>query len=173
MLLSEHVYCVAVSFKMTEWVEQQICIRFCIKLEQYSLESIQIMQKATAMGNWWLVASSWWHAHSCITSRAEFFDKISNHPGELIPLEPRFDTQHLLAFPNTKITFERKNISGHLWDSWKYNGAADSNWENCVRSQGDFSEGDWVSYIFFSKCLYFSYDMAGYLLDRLYTHTHT
>ena len=49
-------------------------------------------------------------------------------------------------------------------------------WENCVRSQDAFFEGDWgvivlctmflVSYIFFSKCLYFSYYMAGYLLDR-------
>ena len=30
--LSEHVYCVAVAFKMTEQVEQQIYIKFCIKV---------------------------------------------------------------------------------------------------------------------------------------------
>ena len=30
-----------------------------------------------------------------------------------------------------------------------------------------------ISSIFFNKCLYFSYYMAGYLLDQLYTHTHT
>ena len=52
MLLSEHVYCVAVIFKMTERVEQQICIKFCIKLEHSSAETIQMIQKATAMGNW-------------------------------------------------------------------------------------------------------------------------
>ena len=52
MLLSEHVYCVAVTFKMTEQVEQQICIKFCIKLEQSSTETIQMIEKATAMGNW-------------------------------------------------------------------------------------------------------------------------
>ena len=33
MPLSEHVYCVAVTFKMTEQVEQQICIEFCANLE--------------------------------------------------------------------------------------------------------------------------------------------
>ena len=52
MPLSEHVYCVAVAFKMTEKVEQQICIKFCIKLEHSSMETIQMIQKATAMGNW-------------------------------------------------------------------------------------------------------------------------
>ena len=66
--LSEHVYCVAVAFKMTERVEQWICTKFCIKLEHSSVETIWVTQKATAMGNWWLAAS-------CITSHAEFFAK--------------------------------------------------------------------------------------------------
>ena len=43
--LSEHVYCVAVTLKMTEWV-QQICIKFCVKLEHCSTETIQMIQKA-------------------------------------------------------------------------------------------------------------------------------
>ena len=38
MPLSEHVYCVAIAFKMTEPVEQQICIKFCVKLEHPSME---------------------------------------------------------------------------------------------------------------------------------------
>ena len=33
MPLSEHVHCVAITFKMTERVEQRICINFCVKLE--------------------------------------------------------------------------------------------------------------------------------------------
>ena len=45
MLLSEHVYCVAVTFTMTEQVEQQICIKFCIKLEYFSMETIWMIQK--------------------------------------------------------------------------------------------------------------------------------
>ena len=46
MPLSEHVYCVAIAFKMTEQIEQQICIRFCIKLKHSSMETIQMIQKA-------------------------------------------------------------------------------------------------------------------------------
>ena len=158
-----------------EQVEQQICIKFCVKLELSSMETIWMIQKAAAMGNWWLAASSWQRACSGITSRAEFFGKTSNHSGDSALLQPRFSALWLLVFPKTKITFEREEISGHWWDSRKYNRAADGDWENCVRSQGAYFEGDWgvivlcimflVSCIF-SKCLYFSYYMAQYLLNR-------
>ena len=33
-----------------DWVEQQICIKFCIKFEHSSVETIQMIQKAAAMG---------------------------------------------------------------------------------------------------------------------------
>ena len=46
MLLSEHVYCVATALKMTEQVDQRICIKFCIKLDHSSTETIQMIQKA-------------------------------------------------------------------------------------------------------------------------------
>ena len=52
--MSEHVDCVAVAFKMTERVEQLIYIQFFIKLEHSSEETIQMIQKAAAMGCWWL-----------------------------------------------------------------------------------------------------------------------
>ena len=88
------------------------------------------------------------------------------HPGDLGPLQPRFGTLWLLAFPKIKIIFERKETSDNQWDSGKYNGAADGNLENCVMSQGAYFEGDWgiiilctiflVSCICFKKCLYFS-----------------
>ena len=58
MLLSEHVCCMTFTFKMTEQVKQQTCIKFYIKLEHSSTETICMIQKATAMGNWWLAASS-------------------------------------------------------------------------------------------------------------------
>ena len=64
MPLSEHVYCVAVTFKMTEW----ICIKFCINLEHSSMETIQMIQEVAAMGNWWLAALPRRRAHSCVTS---------------------------------------------------------------------------------------------------------
>ena len=108
-------------------------------------------------------------------SCAEFFGKTSNHPGDSAPLQPRFGALQLLALLKKKITFEREEISDHQWDSGKYDGAADGNWENCVRSQPTYLEGDrgiivlrtmfLVSYIFFNKCLYFPYYMDGYFLD--------
>ena len=139
MPLSEHVYCVAVTFKMTEWVEQWICIEFFIKLEHSSTETIGMIQKAAAMGNWWLAASSRQHARSCI----RFFSETSSHPADWAPLQPRFGALRLPAFPKTKITFEREEISDHWYDSGKYDGAPDGDCENCVRSQGAYFEGDW------------------------------
>ena len=144
-----------------------------------------MIRKATAMGNWWLAASLQQHAHSCMSSPAEFFGKTSNHPGDSALLPPRFGALQLLAFPQTKITFEREEILDYWWDSGKYNREADGEWENCVKSQGACFERNWgiivlctmflVSCIFFNKCLCFSYYMAGYLLDRpcIYTHAHT
>ena len=54
-------------------------------------------------------------------------------PRWLSPLQPRFGSLQLLAFPKTKITFEREVISHCQWDSGKYNREADGDWENCVR----------------------------------------
>ena len=166
MLVSEHVYCVAVTFKMTDQEGQWICIKFCIQFEHSSVEIIHMIQKSAAMGNWWLAASSWQCACSCNTSGVEFFGKTSNHPGGSAPLQPRFGTLWLLAFPKTKTTFEKEEISNHQWDSGECNGAANGEWENCVRSQGAYLEGDqgiillctmfFVSCIFFNIYLYFS-----------------
>ena len=91
-----------------------------------------------------------------------FFGKASNYPGDSILLQPRCCTLQLLAFPKIKITFEKEEIS--QWDSGKYNRVADSNWENCVRSQGAYFEGDWGIIVLctmflvtcvFNKCFYF------------------
>ena len=66
----------------------------------------------------------------------QFFGKISNHSGDSAPLQSIFGALWLLAFPKTRTTFVREEISDHWWDSRKYDGAADGDWENCVRSQG-------------------------------------
>ena len=95
------------------------------------------------MGNWWLAASSGQHAHSCIMSHAHVFGETSNHPDDPGPLRPRFGPLQLLTFSKTKITFDREEISNHLWDSGKYDGEADGDWENCVRSQDSYFERDW------------------------------
>ena len=149
---------------MTELVEQQTYIKFCITLEHSSAEAIQMIQKATAMatGDWQL------HHNNVLTYALPLMQSFlakdqttqMTHPPYISDLVP-----WLLAFPKTKITFEREKISDHWWDSGKYDGAADGNWENCVRSQGAYFEEDWdvivlctiflVSCVFFNKCLYF------------------
>ena len=127
-----------------ELVEQWIWTNFCIKLDHSSTETIWIIQKATAMGDWWLAASS---QHNCshITLRAQFCGKPSNHPGGSALLQPRFGTLWLLAFTKTKITFEREEISDHQWNSGKCNRAAEGDWESCVRFQGAYLKGTEVS----------------------------
>ena len=181
MLLSEHVYRMEIAFKMTEQIEQWICIKFCTKLQHSSMETMLMTQKAAAMGNWWLAASSWQCAQSCITPCAEFFGETSNHPGDSVPLQPIFDTLQLLAFPKTKITSERKEIWDHQWDSGKYDTPADGDWENCVRSQGAYLEGDrgiialctmfLIACIFFNKYLFFIvyvWILSGHTLNIAY-----
>ena len=44
-----------------------------------------MIHKVTALGNWWLTASSRQHAHSCIMSHAEIFCETSNHPVDSPP----------------------------------------------------------------------------------------
>ena len=83
MPLSGHVYCVAVTCKMTE---QWICIKFCIKLKHSPTGTIWVIQKATAMGSWWLAVSSQQCIHSHINE--EFFGKTSNCPGDSHPYSP-------------------------------------------------------------------------------------
>ena len=93
-----------------------------------------------------LWATGDWQLHHNVPTRAShvvFFGETSYHPGDLAPLQPRLGALWLLAFPETKITFEREKISDYWWDSGKYNGAANGNWENYVRSLGAYSEGDW------------------------------
>ena len=81
----------------------------------------------------------------------------------------------LLGFSKTKITSEREEISDCQWDSGKYSRAADSDWENYVRSH---FEEDWgiivlctmfhVSYIFFNKCLFHITWLDTFWTDLIY-----
>ena len=112
MPLSEHVYCVEVTFKMTVQVQQRICIKFCVKLEYSSMETVWMIHEATAMGNWWLAGSSLQCAYSCVMSCAGFFFfcKTSSHPGDSAPLQSRFGTLQLLVFPKTTSPLKGKRF---------------------------------------------------------------
>ena len=108
----------------------------------------------------------------------EFFDKTSNHSADSAPLKPRFGALWLLAFPKTKMAFEREEISDHWWDSRKYNGAADGDWENCMRSQGTPTlKGPEASLSYVQCFLYLVSSLINvyfsYYMDRLlHTTTH-
>ena len=155
-----------------ERVQQRICISFCVKLQHSSVETIRMIQKATAVGNWWLAASAWQRACSYIMSPAECFGETSNHPGDSAPLQPRLGTLQLLDFPKTKITFEREEISMRFgkiwWGSWWGLGELCEG-PRCLLWKGLRCHCPMYSVsCIFNKCLYFPYYMAGHLLDLIY-----
>ena len=98
------------AFKMAEPGKQQISIKFCIKLEHSPMKTIWMIQKATVMGNWWSAASTRQHAHSCITSRAEFFSKTSSHPGDSAPYSPDSAPCGFRLFPKLKFPLKGKRF---------------------------------------------------------------
>ena len=97
----------AITFKMTEQVEQQICIKFCIKPEHSSTGTIGWFRRPQlrATGNWQL------HHNNVPAHASHVVQFFANHQITQVtqpPLEPRFGTLWLLAFPKIKITFEKK-----------------------------------------------------------------
>ena len=148
------VHCVTVSFKMTETVEQWIYIKFCTLNPNTCLGKLFRWFRRLqlwAAGDWQLHQDNM-PAHA--SHLVKFFGETSNHPGDSAQLQPRFGILRLLAFPNTNITFEEEEISDHQWDSGKYDGVADGNWENCVRCQGAYFEGDWGIIVLCKMFLY-------------------
>ena len=160
MPLSEHVYCVATTLKMTEQVKQQICIKFWVKRFQVKLfgrfkgcsygplvfgnfiiTTCPLKHQALCRGFWWNIKSPRWLS----------LPTVQIWP----PATSRFS-------PNSNHLW-KEEILDHWWDSENNNKAVDGDWENCVRSQGAYFEGDWgiivlctmflVSRIFFNKCL--------------------
>ena len=93
-----------------DWGEQWICIKFYIKLQHSSTETIWMIQKTTAMGNCWLAASLRQHTHSCITSYAEFFGKTSNTQVTQPPCSPYWSPRDFWLFPKLKSPFKRKRF---------------------------------------------------------------
>ena len=127
-------------------------------------------------GNWWLAASSCQRAHSCITSHAEFFWWNIKSPRWLSPpYNPDLAPSDFWLSPKLKPPLKGKRF--HTVKEIQENTVVPlMETGRTVRLQGAYFEGDWgiailctvvlVSCIFFNKCLYFSYYMAEYFLDR-------
>ena len=168
---TEHVYCVAITFKMTGQVEQQICITFGIKLEHSSMETTQLSQKATAMDNWWLAASSRQCAPLCSTSYAEFLVKYQiTQP----PFSPDLVPYNFWLFPKLKSLLKGKRFHTideiqEIWQgSWWWLELNEVPNTECLLWKGlrCHCPKNNIPSIFFNKYSYFLYYMAGYHLDR-------
>ena len=65
---------------------------------------------AAVVGKWWLAASSWQCTCQFYSSCAGFFWQNITSPRCVSPLQPRFGSLQLLAFPKAKIDVEREEI---------------------------------------------------------------
>ena len=103
MRLSEHVYCVAITFKMTERVEQDICIRFCINIEHSSAKTIWMIKKGhgygqLVIGNFMTTICPLVHHVLCRV----FWWNITS-PRWLSPYSPDFVPCNFWLFPKLKL----------------------------------------------------------------------
>ena len=101
MPLSEHLYCVAISFKMTEQVEQQIC-KFCVKLEHSSTETVQMIQKAFRDDAIRVAQIKVWHKHF-----KDIQESVESHPRSGRPAQ----AEHLTMLGSTGCSEQRSGLS--------------------------------------------------------------
>ena len=164
-----------VTFKMTEQIEQQICIKFCVTLEHSSMEIIRMIQKATSMGNWWLATSLWQWACSCITSHVVSWQNIKS-PRSLSVPTAQIWYPVTSGFSQIKNHFCREEISRlsmrfrKIWQGsrWQLGELCAVPryllWREMRHHCPVYNVSFIVSCIFFNKCLYFSYYMGGHIL---------
>ena len=166
------MYSVTVTFKITEQVEQWIWTNFCVKLEHSSVETIWMTQKAAGLGNWWLAASSQQCTCSCISSCVVFWRNIKP-PKCLGPPTAWIWCSATSGFSqNQNCLWKARDFRPLMrfrkiqWGSWWWLGEL-CEIPRCLLWKGLCPMYNvLISNIFFNKCLYFSYYMAGYLLDR-------
>ena len=134
------------------------------ELEHSSAETIQVIQKAAAVGKWWLQLH-----HNNVPAHAlhlvQFFGKTSNHPGDSALLQPDLVPCNFRLFTKLKSPLKGNRFQTIYEVQENTMGQLMAIWENCVRFQGAYFEGDCgiivlctmflVSCIFFSKCLFF------------------
>ena len=109
--MSEHVYRGAVEFKMTEQVEQWICIKFCVKLEHSSMETYSKDSEGYSDGQ--LVICSFIMRTYLFMHRilCRVFWQNVKSPSWLSPSIAQIWHPVTLTFPQTKIIFDREEIS--------------------------------------------------------------
>jgi hypothetical protein len=113
-------------------------------------------------------------AHSTALVRPFFFGKASHHPGLSAPLQPRFGSLRLLAFPRAKIADEREEICEFVWRSHSTQAQSTASHcrltspleSDCSRKHSKFSS-DWMpSYMKATRPILEIFKMAGYFPDN-------
>ena len=115
-----------------------------------------------------------------ITSCAEFFGETSNHPHDSAPYSPDLASCNFWLFPKLKSPLKGKRLRllmrfrKILRDGWWWLGEL-CEVPRCLLWRGLRLHCPVynVSCIFFNKCLYFSYYIAGYFLGRSCIYTYS
>ena len=111
-------------------------------------------------------------ARSTALVQAFFFDKASHHPGPSAPLQPRFGSLRLLAFPKATTAVEREVICAynghtiHKHGQWRLTANWLAPWErDCSRMHSKVSS-DWLlRYIKATRPVLEIFKMAGHFED--------
>ena len=175
-MLGEHVYCVAVTLKMTDQVQQWICIKIALSLHiprrNYWDDSEGCSYRQLVISSLITTTHPLMYHISC-----RVFGETSNHQVTQSPYNPDLVPCNFWLFLKLKLPLKGKRFQ-----------TIDENWENTMGKLMETGrtvwgpkvhrhlEGDYgatvlcirvlVSCIFFNKCLCFSYYVTVYLLDR-------
>ena len=109
--MSEHVHCVTIAFKMIDWVEQQICIKFCIKqmnIPPWKLFGWFRNLQLWATGDWQLHQDNMPTQVSCLLQ--SFLAKPQITQVTQHPYSPDLALYDFWLFPKLKLPFKGKRF---------------------------------------------------------------
>ena len=108
MPLSEHV-CMWPSH--SKWLSRAMNLhQILCEAWTFPMETIRMIEKATAMGNWWLAASSQQHASSCIASQCNFLAKHQITHVSQLPYSPDLGPCSFWFFPKLESPLKGKRF---------------------------------------------------------------
>ena len=108
--MSVNAYCVAVAVKMTEQIEQHICVIFCVKLEHSSTENIRMIHRPQlwATGDWQLHHNNVPTQASCLVQ--SFLAKHNITQVTQLPYSPDLVPYDFWLFPKLKSPLKGKRF---------------------------------------------------------------
>ena len=162
-----------------QWISIRFCIKFCI--EHSPVETIWMIQKTTAMSNWWLqLHHGKVPAHaSCLVQSFCVKCQITHvtralYSSDLAPCDfwLFWKLKSLLKVERFQTISEiQENMTGQLMEVGRtvFQGAYSEGGRGIIVLCTEFL----VLCAFFVKCFYFSFYLAGYLLDKTWCEGHS